>query len=130
MTGSGRRIHYGKLPGLKDVYLEDSYVLDVDVEASHLKLTLQAVLRENHPSYRPPQSPDRYCYRLAVLEFRGVEAIHWSRRSKLKYRDARGRIDYGNVDVLYRAEDGSYHVEGDWGVVDLVSAAPIVTLAG
>ena len=126
---SGRRIHYGKLPGLKDVYLEDSYVLGVGGDEALLRFTLQLVLRENHPSYKAPEGNDRYCYRLAVLEFRNLESARWQRRTNLKLRDARGRVEYGNIDVLYRAEDGSYHIEGDWGVVDVVSGPPIVTLA-
>ena len=40
------RVHYAKLPGLKDVYLEDSYVLSVVEDAGTFKLTLQIVLTE------------------------------------------------------------------------------------
>lgn len=124
------RVHYAKLPGLKDVYLEDSYVLSIVDEPGTFKLTLQVVLTEAHPSYERPVLA-RYAYRLAVLEFRDVVRVTWARRSKRKYRDADGRVDYGNVDVFYRergADDEVYHLEGDWGVVDLVSAPPILRL--
>lgn len=124
----GRRVHYGKLPGLKDVYLEDSYVLGIGEDDRALRFTLLVVLRESHPHFTHPSPTDRYCFKLGVLEFRETTAVEWQRRSVLKYRDARGRVDYGNVDVFYRDERGTYHLEGDWGVVDVASSAPVVTL--
>jgi hypothetical protein len=123
-----RRVHYGRLPGLKDVYLEDSYVLGIGDEPPILRITLLLVLRENHPQYAPPEGRERYCYRLAVLEFRDVVLANWSRRSLVKYRDADGRVDYGNIDVFYREVDGSYHLEGDWGTVDITSGPPVIKL--
>jgi hypothetical protein len=125
-----RRVHYGKLPGLKDVYLEDSYVLSIADEPGSLRFTILLVLRDTHVSYVAPTSQDRYCYRLGVLEFRDASRVDWSHRSKRRYRDADGRVDYGNVDVFFREADGSYHLEGDWGVVDVSSSPPIVRLAG
>ena len=125
------RVHYAKLPGLKDVYLEDSYVLSVVEDAGTFKLTLQIVLNEAHPSYKKPVL-ERYAYRLGVLEFRDVASVRWSRRSKKKYRDADGRVDYGNVDVFYRERENNvdvYHLEGDWGVVDVIAGPPIIRLA-
>lgn len=91
-------------------------------------MTLLAVLRESHPSFVAPGSQDRYCFKLAVLEFRAVERLEWKRRSMTRYRDADGRVDYGNIDVFYREVDGAYHLEGDWGVVDIGSAPPVITL--
>ncbi len=125
MSSRGR-VHYGRLAGLKDVYLEDSFVLSVIDEPRSLRFTVLMVLREQHASYVKPTSQERYCYRLGVLEFRDVTAIDWKQRSKKRYRDADGRVDYGNIDVFFREEDGSYHLEGDWGIVDVEAQAPIV----
>ena len=127
-SSTSPRIHYGKLAGLKDVYLEDSFVLGIADDPGMFRLTLQVVLREQHPKFVQPTSPDRYCFRLGVLEFRGATQVNWTTRSKKRYRDADGRVDYGNIDVFY-CEDGAYHLEGDWGVVDVRSAPPIVRLA-
>lgn len=125
---TGRRVHYSKLPGLKDVYFEDSYVLSVAEDAGMLRLTVLLVLCEDHPSYAKPTSLERYCFKLGVLEFRDVQHLEWARRSRRKYRDADGRVDYGNIDVFFREADGSYHLEGDWGEVNVVSGPPVVRL--
>lgn len=122
-----QRAHYGKLVGLKDVYLEDSYVLGIGEDPGLLRFTVQVVLREGHPAYQAPERPARYCYRLGVLEFRNVTKVEWARKTLRKYRDADGRVDFGNIDVFYR-EGATYHLEGDWGVVDVASAPPIVRL--
>lgn len=125
---TAERVHYSKLLGLKDVYLEDSYVLGISEDGALLRLTLHLVLCEKHPSFKVPLSMERYCYRLGVLEFRNVTAIEWHHRSKNKYRDADGRVDYGNVDVFYREGEGTYHLEGDWGIVDVTSSPPVIRL--
>lgn len=122
-----KRVHYGKLAGLKDVYLEDSFVLGISQDDASLRFTMLFVLRESHPDYVPPARRERYCFRLGMLELRGMQRCSWARRTMLKYRDADGRVDYGNIDVFYREGD-AYHLEGDWGVVDLVASPPLMTL--
>lgn len=129
MSSTARRVHYGKLAGLKDVYLEDSYVLSIIDEPRSLRFTLLLVLRAQHPSYVKPTSQDRYCFRLGVLEFRDVTSVEWKARSKRRYRDADGRVDYGNIDAFFGEGEGAYHLEGDWGIVDVRSAPPVVRLA-
>lgn len=122
------RVHYGKLSGLKDVYLEDSFVLAVAEEPTFFRLTLLVALREAHADFAPPAWRERYCYRLGILDFQRTRSVTWSRRTMLKYRDADGRVDFGNIDVFYREGEATYHLEGDWGVVDVVSDPPFVKL--
>ncbi|MCA1705340.1 MAG: hypothetical protein LC808_19615 [Actinobacteria bacterium] len=116
-------LSYHDLPGLEHVYLEDSYVTGIDEKADRVLFYLEAVLTHGHPSYEPPLEGEQYCYRPAQLEFPGVRRIVWSSRRFDPFTDARGEIDYGNIDALY-GTDGKWHVEGDWGSVDIVSAPP------
>jgi hypothetical protein len=45
---------YYELPSLEHVYLEDSWVLDIQTGPDSVEITLETVLTESHPEYSDP----------------------------------------------------------------------------
>ncbi len=117
-------VPYHQLPGLKHVYLEDSYVLNIQISPSSVEFSLLVVLTERHPLYTPPQPDERYCYRDGLLRFPKVGRLAWSERLMIKpATDATGEVDYGNIDEFYLT-DGHYYLSGDWGRLEIESSPP------
>jgi hypothetical protein len=119
------RVEYHTMPALKDIYLEDSYVLGIVESHTELRFLLDIVLTEEHSDYQPPMNEEQYCFRMGELIFKDIDTIRWIRRTIQAFQDADSQIDYGNIDVLYY-EDGMYHVEGDWGAVEIAAGSVIV----
>lgn len=107
---------------LRNIYLEDSYVLAVDEQADAVTFRLDAVLTPEHPAYRAPGSNEQYCYRKGTLTFAHATRVEWIQRSFKTYVDAAGEEDLGNIDSLTRS-GGIFTVEGDWGVVNIESGS-------
>ena len=122
-----KKIHYYQLPGFEQVYLEDSYVLDIKTHANSVDIFLEAVLTEKHPQYTFPKQNEQYCYRNAHIYFSNVEEVNWAEKSMIPYEDANSEVDYGNIDEFCLV-DGYYHITGDWGVLNIVSSAPTFDL--
>ena len=45
----------------------------------------------------------------------------------MSYTDARGTVDYGNIDEFYLTDD-HYWLSGDWGKLQIKSSAPSLDL--
>lgn len=118
---------YSALPGLENVYLEDSYVLAIVEQGGVLRFDLDLVLTESHPDYRPPLPAEQYCFRRAALEFRDYVKVEWVTRSDATYTDATGETDRGNIDSL-RLTAGRYDVQGDWGHVRVTGGILALTV--
>jgi hypothetical protein len=114
---------YTELPGLENVYLEDSWVLGIAETADSLTFTLEAVLTPEHPRYVTPPPDEQHCYVDAVLTFTGAREIRWLSRSDKVATDATGQPDHGNIDALTHEGD-HYALEGDWGRVEVVTGSP------
>lgn len=117
------RIPYYQLEGLENVYLEDSYVLDIRTDPTSVEFSLCVVLTERHPLYRSPLPGEQYCYRRGLLRFRNVERIEWLEKSMMPSTDATGAVDYGNIDEFYLT-DRHYYLSGDWGRLEIKSSPP------
>jgi hypothetical protein len=117
-------LNYDELPGLEDVYFEDSLVRDVVRSPTYLSFTLTAAIRPSHPSYEPPALGEKHCFRSATLTFPTVRSQTWHAHVTSGFTDAAGAVDYGNIDTFVADPKGFYHLEGEWGSVDLVSGAP------
>jgi hypothetical protein len=76
-------------------------------------------------STESPAPGEQYSYCTGRLVFADVEQIDWIERYPRASEDAAGQIDYGNIDALC-AMDGVYHLEGDWGRVEVASAPPVL----
>lgn len=118
---------YWDLPNLTEIYLEDSWVLNVVAEPATLAFKMEFVLREGHPNYRPPKLGEQYCYMPGLLIFPRVTSLSWEGPSVRPAVDATGEEDYGSVDE-FRVEDGGYRLIGDFGDIRVSSAAPEVLL--
>jgi hypothetical protein len=115
--------HYAEMPGLSDLYLEDSYVLDIVEAADTLTFSMSAVLTPEHAAYHEPFPGEQHCYANGALVFSEVAQTEWLERSTQRYADATGETDLGNIDSLTSA-DGTYEVAGDWGRVRIRCARP------
>lgn len=128
MTNSNDvRREYWDLPGMANLYLEDSWVVDIREGGATLTFVVQFVLTEQHANYRPPREGERYCYAFGTLTFPAVTDVSWLERHNARSVDAQGKTDLGNIDVLFE-QGGRYHLEGDWGVVEVESQAPVIEL--
>jgi hypothetical protein len=114
---------YYEFPDLAAVYLEDSFVLAVDEASDAVSFTIDAVLTERHPEYRPPSEGERYCHRRASLIIDGATAIHWVRRGDQVFTDANNETDLGEIDAM-TYQDDHYDMEGSWGNVHIFTRHP------
>ena len=114
---------YNELPGLENVYLEDSWVLGIAETDDSLSFTLEAVLTPEHARYIAPPPNLQHCYVDAVLTFAGATEIRWLRRSDKVAVDATGEADHGNIDALV-CDGDHFALEGDWGQVQVFTELP------
>jgi hypothetical protein len=119
---------YWELPGLENVYLEDSFVGDIEESADRIAFELDLVLRESHPLYHTPKEGEQYCYRDAALVFDRPSEVTWYDRSMKVSSDAAGEPDLGNIDLLTYSGD-RYRLSGDWGSIELSSEKPRIDFA-
>jgi hypothetical protein len=105
------------------VYLEDSYVLDINIKPASVEFLLSVVLTEKHPLYTAPLPHEQYCYRTARLLFPNVESVDGLDAAPMPSTDATGAIDYGNINEFYRLDE-HYYLSGDWGRLKIRSDPP------
>ena len=115
--------NYSEIPALENVYLEDSYVLEVCEGGDSFEFSLLLVLTEKHSSYTEPQSNEQYCYKKASLSFPNVESVEWIERKMQPIKDSDGSTDFGNVD-FYTFDGRIHNLGGEWGEVKIVSDEP------
>lgn len=109
---------YRELAALRGVYLEESYVLDIEAHPASLVVVLDLVLTVEHLDYRDPIDGEQYCYRRGSLTFGGISECRWSEQGRPPAVDATGERDYGNIDT-FEWDNGRYILEGDWGHLDI-----------
>jgi hypothetical protein len=114
---------YETIPGLENLYLEDSWVLGVYESDRSLTFDLDAVLTEQHPRWHPPTPGEQYAYCRLTLTFPAVRSIEWLDRGRPPATDASGEQDWGNIDTFV-VENGVYEMEGDWGHVRIQADPP------
>ena len=119
---------YASIPGFGDLYIEDSWVLDIVARPSVLEIAADLVLRESHPLYQPPMPGEQYCYRRGVLAFEGISRLEWDSSLTRPATDGSGESDYGSFDTFV-VEDGAYRLQGDFGTLLVVSEPPTVQLS-
>jgi hypothetical protein len=109
---------YTEVVGLEHVYLEDSYVLDIEAHPGSLFFKLDLVLTPEHSMYAPPKPHEQYCFRPAELRFERVRRITWENSGLKPATDATGEVDYGNIDS-YNVIEGRHVLSGEWGSIDV-----------
>lgn len=68
-------------PVLSNLYLEDSYVLDVIERPGEVVFILEAALTPEYSRYRAPSPREQYCYIRGDLAFVKVRRVEWLERS-------------------------------------------------
>jgi hypothetical protein len=113
---------YVEIPDLKDVVLEESYVLEIAAGPGSLKLRGEFVLGEQHAAYYEPPADESDCFVPGVLRFDGVQSLVWEGQGAPAAADATDEIDYGHIDDL--VWDGEvFELEGDWGRIRVVASS-------
>lgn len=120
--------NYWAIHGFEDLYLEDSWVLDIRPGEATLALSVDLVLRESHPAYRTPRPGEQYCYRRGLITFEEVTALSWADRGQMPATDASGEEDLGSFDE-FEVEGDSYVLAGDFGRIAVSSKPPTVVLS-
>jgi hypothetical protein len=121
------QVPYQAFAGLENVYLEDSYVLDIRIKQQVVELFLLVVLTEQHAFYATPPATEQYCYRKALLQFTNVGRVTWIMKSLVQNTDAAGTVDYGNIDEFFW--DGEcFNLSGDWGKLEIKSSPPTLEI--
>ncbi len=119
--------HYTELPGLAEIVLEESYVLDVVATPGRLVMTADLVLTAAHPAYRPPPPHEQECYRRGTLTFTGIRRLAWSDQGQRPAIDATGEIDWDGVDRFFFT-DTAYELTGNFGTIRVEADAIDVAL--
>jgi len=115
--------NYYEFRELRDVYLEDSFVLNISEKSKGIRFLMELVLTENHPMHSTPKPDEMYCYKNAELLFPNATEIDWIEKTLTPSIDALNEVDYGNIDALYFRND-FYHLSGDWGNLKIKSSEP------
>lgn len=114
---------------LAEIYLEDSWVLDIAAAEHGVVFRLDAVLTPSHPRYHPPSPGEQYRYLRATLTVVSAGRFLLRRSDAPAATDASGEVDFGNIDVFTAVDwDGerAWKVSGDWG--DLLTVEPSVDI--
>ena len=123
-----QHLNYWQFPGFEHIYLEDSYVLGCEAKKGALEIFIEAVLREKHPLYSQPLPEEPYCYRRMKIKFPRSQRYHLIPKKMNPIQNLDGSIDWGNIDEFFLADDGQYHLVGEWGEITIVSAPPELML--
>lgn len=119
-------LEYFHLEKLQNIYLEDSFVLDINITDTFISFYIDFVLCENHPQYTLPKTSERYCFKKGFLTFKNYHSYNWVNKNMRPSYDLNNQIDYGNIDSYYYENDAHY-LEGDWGeMIIYTSTDPIV----
>ena len=116
---------YDAWADFSQIYLEDSFVLDVRITAYTVELLVELVLLEQHPLYNTPKSGEQHSYRRGRIIFPSATDVHWQHRKVRQYRDPDGELDFGNIDTFV-LRSGTYFMTGDWGNLRITSDQPHV----
>lgn len=118
---------YVEISQLREVLLEESYVLDIAATPGAVRFELDLVLTPDHAEYRPPAPGEQYCFRRGSLVFKGVTRLLWSNSGNPPAVDSSGEEDYGQIDS-FEWDDSGALLEGGWGRMEIVSSIIEVAL--
>ena len=114
-----KKIFYYDLPKLKNLYLEDSYIIDIKQGDKYIEFLIEAVLTEEHPLYHPPLPDEQYCYQNVKLRFLNFDKAIWIEKKDIYNIDVNKEIDQGNIDYFYKF-DNYFYLEGEWGKLKIL----------
>jgi hypothetical protein len=118
---------YVEILQLRELVLEESYVLGITAIPGEVTFELDVVLAPGHAQYSPPTQGEQCCFRRGFLSFKVVTRLVWSNSGSPPAVDASGEADYGHIDSFEWDEAGAV-LDGDWGRMEVVSSSVEVTL--
>lgn len=118
---------YVEIAQLRELLLEESYVLGITAIPGKVTFELDLVLTPGHGEYSPPGPGQQYCSRRGLLVFEGVTRLLWSQAGNPPAVDASGEADYGQIDS-FEWDDAGALLEGSWGRMEIVSSSIEVAL--
>ena len=115
-----------QLDGPQNVYLPDSFVLEVNSSEVEVCFTIEAALELDHPLYySPPHPGEMHAYAILRWCLRGD--VHWNDvPHPPRARDASGATDYGSVNEWW-SEGTTQHIGGEFGQVAIRRASATVS---
>jgi hypothetical protein len=117
------KINYFNFEGFENIFLEDSFVLDIKITPLILLIDVEIVLTSNHILYQKPLPNEFHCYRKAQISFSNVKSIKWTDKIKSPNKDLSGEVDFGNIDEFFLADE-IYKIFGELGDIEIVSDSP------
>ncbi len=125
---AGEAVDYSGIPGLENLFFEDSWVLEILRHADRIVFRVDAVLTESHPSFAPPQPGEQHCYRRGELEFDSIRSLRWEADGLVRaISDPSGETDLGSIDAFVKVGE-TYVVVGDFGTLTIESEAPFFVI--
>lgn len=122
---AGEAVDYSSIPGLENLFFEDSWVLEIVRYADRIVFRVDAVLTESHPEFAPPRPGEQYCYRRGELVFDAIRSLRWEASGLVRAGiDPSGETDLGSIDSFVKVGE-TYVVVGDFGTLTIESGAPV-----
>ena len=95
----------------------DSFVIDIEQDDRGLTIVVEAALRTEHPQfYWPPKDGEANSYARLIIHLQGEVEWHDGPRPK-PASDATGERDFGDLAGWWTDDDGTEHLDGEWGRV-------------
>lgn len=116
---------YNFIEGFKNIYLEDSFLLDVKEDSNSISFFVEAALLNGHELYHNPLKGEAHCYKKCEIKFPEVKMVNWVKKFFEPVQGCDEEIDYGNIDNFTFSEAG-YHISGEWGDVLIKSDEPFL----
>jgi hypothetical protein len=116
---------YYEIPGFEELGLEDSWVMGIQEDASGIVFDVDFALCANHRLFAPPLPNEVNSFRRGRMRCAEPSSVIWYRKTMTPNYDLTGEADFGNFDSFYFSGD-CFHLDGDWGEIEVVSAPPVV----
>ncbi len=117
--------YHDKLDILKDIYLEDSFVIEIKEKDNYIKFLVELVLTEEHELFDTPGEDEQYCYKKASMIFKNIESLVWLEKKDYINSSMQVSGDMGNIDI-FKVKGNEFMLYGDWGKVKITSSDPII----
>jgi len=110
-----------------NVYLEDSFVLNIKNFANEIIIRMDLVLTEGHHNFLVPSLNEQYCYREGNIIFPNIVRVVKFDLKNVKSYDLSLEKDMGNIDEFLWSGN-EYFLSGDWGELNILSDPPVIDL--
>ncbi len=99
--------------------------MGIQEDTSGIVFDVDFALCLNHPFFTPPLPDEMNSFRRGHIRFPEPSSVTWYRKSMTPNYDSTGEADFGNFDSFYFSRV-CFHLEGDWGELEVISAPPTV----